>query len=143
MKKRNNKGFTLVELMVVLVIIGILATLAIPRFLGSANKAKATECKPVLKEIFTLQTAYQMETGAYGSAATAVGFQNPAGTSRFAYDVIDGTNSIVGQADLQEALSPAAVGDEACITTAAAIVAENANIGGLLSAGIDANCAGL
>jgi prepilin-type N-terminal cleavage/methylation domain-containing protein len=67
--KSSRKGFTLVELMVVIVIIGILAALAIPRFLGATAKAKATEFKPVLKQIYTLETAYQQEstTASFGS----------------------------------------------------------------------------
>ena len=45
-KDRNllEKGFTLVELMVVIVIVGILAGVALPNFLSQTNKAKATEC---------------------------------------------------------------------------------------------------
>ena len=45
-KVRNalEKGFTLVELMVVIVIVGILSAVALPSFLDQTNKAKATEC---------------------------------------------------------------------------------------------------
>jgi type IV pilus assembly protein PilA len=45
-KDRNllEKGFTLVELMIVIVIVGILSAVALPNFLSQTNKAKATEC---------------------------------------------------------------------------------------------------
>lgn len=87
MKKTAKKGFTLVELMVVIVIIGILAALAIPRFLGATNKSKAAEFKPVLKQIYTLQMAYQQEKDALGSTTTDIGFDSPGTTSRFSYTV--------------------------------------------------------
>ncbi len=85
---KKSKGFTLVELMVVLVIIGILATMAIPKFFGATDKTKATECKPVLKEIYTLQEAYSMENSGYAANATAIGFTGPTSTNaRFTYGV--------------------------------------------------------
>ena len=39
-----EKGFTLVELMVVIIIVGVLSAVALPNFLDQTNKAKATEC---------------------------------------------------------------------------------------------------
>jgi len=82
--KSLKKGFTLVELMVVIVIIGILAALAIPRFLGATNKTKATEFKPVLKQIFTLEEAYRQEnpTGVYGTFSK-IGWDVPSGASTY------------------------------------------------------------
>jgi type IV pilus assembly protein PilA len=58
---RNRKGFTLVELMIVVAIIGILAAIAIPNFLNFRLKAKASEAKSNLGAIRTTQTAYYAE----------------------------------------------------------------------------------
>jgi prepilin-type N-terminal cleavage/methylation domain-containing protein len=64
-KTRKNGGFTLIELMIVVVIIGILAALALPRFMTSSTKSKQTEAKQYLKEIYTMQRAYLMEHETY------------------------------------------------------------------------------
>lgn len=51
--------------MIVVVIIGILAALAIPRFMRSTTKSKQSEAKQLLKQIYTMQRAYRQEFNAY------------------------------------------------------------------------------
>jgi len=57
-----RKGFTLIELMIVVAIIGILAAIAIPNFLKFQCKSKTSEAKNMLKGIYTANVAYQGET---------------------------------------------------------------------------------
>ena len=58
-KGRNllEKGFTLVELMIVIVIVGVLSAVALPSFLGQTNKAKATECTTKIGSILSTVAA--------------------------------------------------------------------------------------
>ncbi len=62
---RDSRGFTLIELMIVVVIIGILAALAIPRFMRTTAKAKQSEAKGILKQIYTMQRAYRQYYDVY------------------------------------------------------------------------------
>ena len=65
--RKNNKGFTLIELMIVVAIIGILAAVAIPNFLRYQLKAKTSEAKTNLKAIATSEEAYKAERDGYVS----------------------------------------------------------------------------
>ncbi len=64
-KLRNRKGFTLVELMIVVAIIGILAAIAIPNFLQFRLKAKTSEAKSNLGAIRSTEVAYYAEWDFY------------------------------------------------------------------------------
>lgn len=87
-KKRNEKGFTLIELMIVVVIIGILAALAIPRFMRATTKSKQSEAKQVLKQIYTMQHAYRQEYDAYALNGITASAAAPTGFGRIGVDIM-------------------------------------------------------
>jgi type IV pilus assembly protein PilA len=76
---QGQKGFTLIELMIVVAIIGILAAIAIPNFLTYQLKSRQSEAKTNLQAIKTSEVAFQAERGcyvgiaAYGVVAPAAG----------------------------------------------------------------------
>lgn len=68
-KKSNKKGFTLVELLVVIVILGILATLAIQSFSGRTDQARVNRAKGDVRTTMSALELYRMDNGAYPSTA--------------------------------------------------------------------------
>lgn len=64
-KGSKNSGFTLVELAVVVVIIGVLAAFAVPRFLASVERSKAAEAFNYLASIHSSQERYHARQGTY------------------------------------------------------------------------------
>jgi len=79
-KIRNRKGFTLVELMIVVAIIGILAAIAIPNFLMFRLKAKTSEAKSNLGAIRSTEVAYFAEWNFFVGSQTST----PVHTGTFA-----------------------------------------------------------
>ena len=81
--RKKDKGFTLIELMIVVAIIGILAAIAIPNFLRYQAKTKQSEAKTNLGAIFTSQVTYFGEQDTYANVSN-IGWA-PEGTTRYAY----------------------------------------------------------
>jgi type IV pilus assembly protein PilA len=84
MKKLVQRGFTLIELMIVVAIIGILSAIAIPDFIKFQARSKQSEAKANLKAVFTAEKAFFQEKNRFSSLTGEVGF-DPERNNRYAY----------------------------------------------------------
>ncbi len=69
-KPENRKGFSLVELAVVVIIIGVLAAFGVPRMLKSVERSKAAEAFKYLASVRASQERYQAREGTYSTVVT-------------------------------------------------------------------------
>jgi len=84
MFRKQNRGFTLIELMIVVAIIGILAAIAIPNFVRFQARSKQSEVKANLKAWFTAQKTYYAEKDSYSGDGALIGFL-PEKNNRYKY----------------------------------------------------------
>jgi type IV pilus assembly protein PilE len=70
---RVGNGYSLTELIVVLVIIGVLVLLSLPKLLPIVTKTKTTEAKVMLKQVYTLEQSYKFEHDRYSNVLNEIG----------------------------------------------------------------------
>ena len=82
--RKLQKGFTLIELMIVVAIIGLLAAVAVPNFRKLQARAKQSEAKANLKALFVAEKAFKLEKDRYSAFVGEIGF-SPERNNRYAY----------------------------------------------------------
>ncbi|HEX3074884.1 MAG TPA: type II secretion system protein [Ignavibacteriales bacterium] len=89
---KKEDGFSLTELLVALVIMGILVLLALPRLMPIVTKAKTTEAKLNLKQVYMLEKSYKFEFDKYSENLAEIGFEQEtliteSGTARYVIEI--------------------------------------------------------
>ncbi len=86
LQKLKKRGFTLIELMIVVAIIGILAAIAIPNFIRFQARSKQSEAKSNLKSLFTAERSFYQEKDRYSIYINEIGF-SPERGNRYSYSL--------------------------------------------------------
>ena len=95
---KKIKAFTLMELLIVLIIIGILVLLALPNLMPLISKAKSTEAQLQLEHVHTLEKSYFYLHSKYSDSFTDIGFEHSVlttkgGNANYQIEIIEATNN--------------------------------------------------
>ncbi|MBE9056403.1 type IV pilin-like G/H family protein [Sphaerospermopsis sp. LEGE 08334] len=92
-KKQDHAGFTIIELLIVFILIGILSAIALPSFLSQAAKAQQSEAKTYVGAFNRAQQAYRMENPAFASDIETLQLGIPVVTENYNYTVVADINT--------------------------------------------------
>ena len=128
MLRNHDRGFTLIELMVVIVIIGILAALAIPKFTKASAKAKVAEAPSIIASYETAELAYLAETSSLGLSSVTT-FDNSGAAASKWYTYADGAAGTYN-ATTKAPMGSVAVGEVLTTTVATTATVTHSSSGG-------------
>ncbi len=89
--KRRKRGFTLIEVLIVVIILGILATLAVPQFTRMIDRARMAEAWAGLGAVRTAQSVYWMEHASYADNVDDLDCDKTAGD--FSFSIVSGNGT--------------------------------------------------
>ena len=140
MKKRINGGFTLIEVMIVVAIIGILAAIAYPSYTDSVLKGRRAEGRAALLELLQQQERYMTQRNVYLSFTNVSGTTNP---PTVPFKTFSGDSSTKAAYHLQASVCAVGVALAECVMVEAIPVISDPKAGTLqvLSTGVK-TCSG-
>ncbi len=80
MQRITQKGFTLVELLVVVIMIGVLASVAVPKYFRAVERSRASEAASILAALNQSQERFRQRNNAYATSVAVLDFDANTGT---------------------------------------------------------------
>lgn len=86
-KRNDGAGFTLIELMVVIIILGILSAIGMKTILNEVPKAKQAEAKSTIAHVNAAQSTYWLAHGTFANAMSGLSIGLPSSTANYTYNI--------------------------------------------------------